>query len=156
VKISSGLIRVFMCVSVALVLGISGAAQEVKVSAKKVPRAVIAAFKAAYPGATIRGYAREKENGKVYFEIESTEGDVTRDVLYNPDGTLAVVEESMPVNDLPQEVQDAMRTSYPKAVIISAEKISRDGVTEYEAHAKVGRKHIEVKFDASGKVLKVE
>jgi len=69
---------------------------------------------------------------------------------------VAEVEESLPITDLPQEVQDTLHKSYAKAVITSAEKITHDGVTEYEAHGKLGKKRIEVKFDASGKVLGVE
>ena len=52
----------------------SAAAQESKVKEKDVPQAVIDAFKSAYPNATIRGYAREKEHGKLFYEIESKEG----------------------------------------------------------------------------------
>jgi len=47
-----------------MLLSISAVAQEKKITAKDVPAAVISAFKSAYPKATIRGYAQEKENGK--------------------------------------------------------------------------------------------
>lgn len=141
-----------------LVLAVSTlcVAQETRVSAKKVPRAVIAAFKSSYPQAVIRGYSKEIENGKVFYEIESTENGMTRDVLYHPDGTVAEVEESMPADELPQAVKDAMAAQYPKAVITLAEKVSRDGVTAYEVHARINKKRIEVKFDETGKVLEVE
>src|SRR5438128_6987310 len=99
-----------------LFLSLPAAAQEKKLTAKDVPAAVIAAFKSAYPNATIRGYAREKENGKVFYEIESKENNMTRDVLYNPDGTVAEIEESVAANDLPAAAQQAIHEKYPKAV----------------------------------------
>ena len=52
-------------------LSFSALAQDIKLKKKQVPRAVISAFESAYPQATIRGFAREKENGKVYYEVEA-------------------------------------------------------------------------------------
>jgi len=89
-------------------LAVAAVAQEKKITGKDVPAAVISAFKTAYPKVTIRGYAREKENGKIFYEIESREGTTTRDVLYNPDGTVAEIEESVATTDLPAEVQQAI------------------------------------------------
>ena len=148
------LVRIGLVIGTTSVLGFSALAQEAKITKKKVPTAVITAFKSAYPQATIRGYAREKENGKVYYEIESIEGQTTRDVLYNPDGTVAEIEESIAVSDLPAAAQEAMRAIYPNSVITKAEKITRGDVTEYEAHAKQGKKSVSMEFDAAGKPLK--
>jgi len=118
-----------------------------------VPAAVITAFKNSYPNATIRGYAREKENGKVFYEIESREGTITRDVLFNPNGTIAEVEESLASTDLPSEVQEAFRKQYPKAVITSAEKTTVGDKVTYEISARLGKKRISMEIDTSGKVL---
>ena len=147
-------VRLGLAVSVVSLLSHSAFAQEVKLKKKQVPRAVIAAFQSAYPQATMRGFAREKENGKVYYEVESVEGATTRDVLYNPDGTVAEIEESIAVADLPAAASEALRAKYPGAVITKAEKITRGDVTEYEAHAKAGKKRVSMEFDASGAPLK--
>ena len=135
-------------------LALSAVAQERKITAKDVPAAVMSAFKTAYPNATIRGYAREKENGKVFYEIESREGTTTRDVLYNPDGTVAEIEESIAATDLPAEVQQAMKEKYPKAVITKAERTTVGDKVTYEIVAKQGKKKVTIEFDSSGKVLK--
>lgn len=129
-------------------------AQDVKLKQRQVPHAVIAAFQSAYPQATVRGYNREKENGKIYYEVESVEGQTTRDVLYNPDGTLAEIEEGILVGDLPAGAAEALRSKFPRAVITSAEKATRGDIIEYEAHAKMGKKRVSMEFDASGKPLK--
>lgn len=143
-----------LCLAASIVSLLSVFAQDVKLKKKQVPRAVITAFHAAYPQATIRGYGREKENGKVYYEVESVEGQTTRDVLYNPDGTVAEVEESVPNSDLPGDALAALHAKYPGAVVTKVEKITKGDVTEYEAHARVGKKRVSMEFDASGKPLK--
>ena len=146
--------RLASLVAALFALSLSVTAQEKKVAEKDVPKAVLAAFKSTYPNATIRGYSREKENGKVYYEIESMEGEIGRDVLYNPDGTVAEIEETIAPSDLPPAVSAAFRRLHPEAIIKKAEKISRDGQTEYEITAKEGKRRIELEFDSDGNPLK--
>jgi uncharacterized membrane protein YkoI len=148
------LTRLILATIAVSLLSLTAVAQEKKITARAVPAAVIQAFKTAYPNATIRGYAREKEDGKVFYEIESREGNMTRDVLYNPDGTVAELEESIAVTDLPAEAQNTLHTNYPKAVIGIAERKTVGETITYEVHLKQGRKRIEVEFDSSGQVLK--
>ena len=135
-------------------LAVSAVAQEQKITARDVPAAVMTAFKTAYPNATIRGYAREKEKGKVFYEIESREGTTTRDVLYNPDGTVAEVEESVAASDLPAEVQRAFKEKYPKAVITRAERTTAGDKVSYEIVARQGKRRVTLEVDSSGRVLK--
>ena len=131
---------------------LSATAQEKKITAKQVPAAVIAAFKSSYPSATIRGYAEEKEDGKTFYEVESLEGTMHRDVLYNPDGTVAEVEESIAASDLPADAQQAIKQKYPRAVITLAEKTTVGDTIGYEVSLRNGRKRIAMEFDSSGKV----
>lgn len=145
--------RVALIAMAVMLLGFPAAAQEKKITAKQVPAAVIAAFKTAYPNATIRGYAQEKENGKLFYEIESVEGTTHRDVLYNADGTVAEIEESIAATDLPAAAQEAFRQKYPKAVISLAEKTTAGDKVTYEVAARQGRKRISMEFDTAGKVL---
>ena len=131
---------------------LSATAQEKKITAKQVPAAVIAAFKSSYPNATIRGYAEEKEDGKTFYEVESLEGTMHRDVLYNPDGTVAEVEESIAASDLPADAQQAIKQKYPRAVITLAEKTTVGDTIGYEVSLRNGRKRIAMEFDSIGKV----
>jgi uncharacterized membrane protein YkoI len=135
-------------------LALAAVAQEKKITAKDVPAAVISAFKTTYPNATIRGYAREKEKGKVFYEIQSREGTTTRDVLYNSDGTVAEVEESVAASDLPAEVQRAFKEKYPKAVITKAERTTAGDKVSYEIVARLGKRKVTLEVDSSGRVLK--
>ena len=147
-------VRLALTVGVVSMLSFSVSAQEVKLKKAQVPRAVIAAFQSAYPQATMRGFSREKENGKVYYEVESVDGQTTRDVLYNPDGTVAEIEEGIALGDLPAAAVEALRAKHPGAIVTKAEKITRGDITEYEAHAKIGKKRVSMEFDASGTPLK--
>ena len=131
--------RVILIAAAVSLLSFSAAAQEKKITAKQVPAAVIAAFKTSYPNATIRGYAQEKENGKVFYEIESREGTTQRDILYNSDGTVAEIEESIAPTDLPAAAQEAIHKKYPKAVISLAEKTTAGDKVGYEVAARQGR-----------------
>ena len=117
---------------------------------------MIAAFKSAYPNATIKGYAREKEKGKVFYEIESKEGDTGRDVLYHPDGSVAEIEETVAASDLPASAQEVIHSKYPGAVVTKAEKTTEKTAqgdkVGYEVIAKQGKKRISLEFDADGKL----
>jgi uncharacterized membrane protein YkoI len=146
--------RVALIIMSVSLLAVSVVAQEKKITARDVPAAVMSAFRTAYPNATIRGYAREKENGKVFYEIESREGTTTRDVLFNPDGTVAEVEESVAASDLPAEVQQAFKEKYPKAVITRAEKTTAGDKVSYEVVARQGKRKVTLEVDSSGRVLK--
>jgi hypothetical protein len=100
-----------------LLLSTSAFAQESKITEKDVPPAVIASFKSAYPNATVRGYAKEKEKGKLFYEIESKDGATMRDLLYHPDGTVAEIEETIAATDLPAEAQQLIKAKYPRGVV---------------------------------------
>jgi len=152
-KLTYTLVRAALIAAAVSLLSLSVAAQEKKVTAKQVPAAVITAFKTSNPNATIRGYAQEKENGKVFYEIESREGTTQRDILYNADGTVAEIEESIAATDLPAAAQDAIHKKYPKAVISLAEKTTAGDKVGYEVSARQGKRRITMEFDADGKVL---
>jgi hypothetical protein len=143
---------------VLLVLGfllfIHGSAQEKKITKKDVPAAVLTAFEKAYPKAVIRGYAKETEGGKTYFEIESKNGGSSLDVLYLPDGTLTEVEEGLTASDLPDPVKAAINGKYPKARTTKVEKTTRGSEVTYEVKISSGTTRANVTIDPAGKILK--
>lgn len=155
-KLTQAFARIAFVVIAISLTGLTAAAQESKVAAKDVPAAVIAAFKSAYPTATIKGYAREKENGKTFYEIESKDGNTGRDVLYNPDGSVAEVEETLAASGLPVGVREVISSKYPGAVVTKAEKTTEKNAAGdkvgYEVIAKQGKKRISLEFDADGKL----
>lgn len=125
---------------------------ERKVPRTEVPAPVLAAFEKAYPAAKATAFAREEKEGKTFYEIESRDGDVSRDLLFAPDGTLAEAEEKIPTGELPQPVRDAIRALGPKVTVRSAEKVTRGGTVSYSVTVS-GAMTKEMAFDPSGRRL---
>jgi hypothetical protein len=67
-----------------------------KFTAKDLPAAVSEAFTKAYPKAVSTGADKEAEKGKTFYEIESLDGTMKRDLLYTPEGKAAEIEEALP------------------------------------------------------------
>ncbi len=98
----------------------------------KLPAAVDAAFKKAYPNATIKNASSEKENGKLQWEVESMDGATRRDLIYLPDGTLVLFEEVITAADVPAPVLAALKARYPTATVTTYEKITTGTKISYE------------------------
>jgi hypothetical protein len=143
--------------AIALSLPIAGicSAQEQKLNGKDVPAAVAAAAAKAYPNAKIKGWSKETEDGKTYYEAEMTEGQAKRDVIFLSDGKIDAVEEEIATAAVPAPVQTALKTRYPKAQISLAEKLTKDTGIQYELHVKNAPKK-EIVFTADGKFVKEE
>jgi hypothetical protein len=102
------------------------------------PPAVEAAFKAAYPSATINNVSKEKEGGQEIYEVESVDRGLHRDLNYKADGTVVTMEEEVAEADLPAVVATAIKTRYPKATITKREKLTEGGKTSFEVQLKGG------------------
>jgi hypothetical protein len=129
---------------------------EKKIAKKDVPAAVMSAFQEAYPKAQVVGTNQETEDSTTYFEIESRDGKVKRDLLYKADGTVKEIEESVAKADLPAAITEAVAKEYPKGMIHKGEKTTRDNVVEYELVVKNGKDEMEIVLDQTGKIVKTE
>jgi hypothetical protein len=129
---------------------------EKKIARKDVPAAVMSAFQKAYPKAEIRGTNQETEDSTTYFEIESRDGKVKRDILYMVDGSVKEIEESISKSELPAAIQDAIAKEYPKGSIRKGERTTRDNAVEYELIVQTGKDKMEVVLDESGKIVKTK
>jgi len=123
---------------------------EHKIGKKNVPVAVLKAFEKTYPKATARGYAKETENGRTEFEIESREGSIARDVSFDGTGSIISVEETLPAADLPEPVHAALMKDYPKAKILKCEKVTENGATNFEIRIASGKRRMEAVYTAEG------
>jgi uncharacterized membrane protein YkoI len=141
-----------MClVLVLLTMAIS--AEEKTLKKADVPAAVIAAFEKAYPKATVKDYSMEQSHGKTFYEIESVDGSVKRDLEYSAQGDLLEVEEELKPSDLPQEVSLAVAKKYAGGTIESAEKKIKDGTTVYEVKMIQDKAKIEVLVNPQGEII---
>ncbi len=127
-----------------------------KPNAVDLPPAVLAAFHKTYPKSKVTKADKETKDSTVYYEIESVDGKMKRNILYLPDGAVYEVEEAVPASSLPREILARLSADNPKARVERAERITRGTVIEYEVGLEAGEDKSEVVLDATGKILKSE
>jgi len=123
------------------------------VDLKVLPDAVLAAFKAAYPKAEIKGASKEVENGVTQFEVESVDGKLNRDLIYAADGKVLELEEAMAPESLPDAVKATLAKDYAGAKILKAETLTKNGTIVYELSLQGKDKKMGVTIDPAGKVV---
>jgi hypothetical protein len=123
------------------------------VDLKILPPAVLDAFKRAYPKAVIRGASEETEKGVTYYEVESVDGKMNRDLLYTADGKAVEVEEAIAPGALPPAVLQTLAKVYPGYKIIKAEDILKDGQKLFELQIQVNGKKMGMTIDPNGKII---
>lgn len=136
--------------------GEAGEKAEVKPAAldlKVLPEAVLAAFKAAYPKAEIKGASKEVENGVTQFEVESVDGKLNRDLIYSAAGKVIEMEETTAPENLPEAVQKTLAKDYPGAKVLKAEILTKDGAKSFELSLQVKDKKMGVTIDPAGKFV---
>ena len=126
------------------------------VDLKVLPEAVLAAFKAAYPKAEIKGASKEVENGATQFEIESVDGKLNRDLLYTPEGKVIEFEETTAPENLPEAVQKTLAKDYPGAKVLKAEILTKGEVKLFELSLQINDKKMGVTIDPAGKIVEKE
>jgi len=136
--------------------GKQGQDVETPVGMDAVPAAVTEAFKKAYPSAAIKGASKETENGQAYYEIESVDGMKHRDVSYYPDGTVAAVEETIQVSEVPGAVIAAVQKKYPDATVRRMERVTEGGKVTYQLVVENEKESREVVLGKDGSILHEE
>jgi hypothetical protein len=140
----------FICIGIIALFGFSTFAAEYKINKNQVPDAVLQSFSKTFPNAIAENYAKETRNGKTYYEIESKEGTISRDLLFEPNGKLVEMEEKLPYDSLPAAVQDTIKTKYGKNAFVSAERITKNNQTTYGVVIKINNKKMEKTFNPDG------
>ena len=150
-------VKLIFLLSVTLLMTLAVSAQTVTlerpVGKTDVPSPVLKAFKSAYPQASARSYMKVEVNGLTFYRIESLEKNLHRNATYNPDGSVAKLEERIAANELPAVAQQAIQEKYPKAKVARAEKVTQGDRIEYKADVRKGGKSFDLFFDADGKLI---
>lgn len=133
-------------------------ASEEDVSKHQVPKAILEAFEKAHPNAQEVEFEKKMVGGKTAYEVEYMENGREYEILYDSDGVILQIEETLDVKALPEPIAQAISKAYPKATIEDAEKVMKsDGtVIVYEVEIKAEGKKLELELDANGKILKTE
>jgi uncharacterized membrane protein YkoI len=131
-----------------LVVGASAAEQAVKL--KDLPAAVQKAIPEQTKGATVVGYAKEVEDGKTFYEIETKVNGKTRDLLMDPTGAVTEVEEEVALDSIPAAARAAIQSRAGKGKITKVESVTKDGNVTYEAAISKAGKKSEIAVAADG------
>ena len=140
-------------VAMAMVAGLTAGGFAQTPAKTTAPAAIDAAFKKAYPNATIKNVMKETLNGKTVYEVESVDNGRGRNINYNPDGSVVLIEDEMTAAEFPAAVTAAIMKRYPKATIVLREKltITKGSLLHYEAELKGAEPVTEVILTVDGK-----
>src|SRR6478672_9316142 len=123
-----------------LALGVSfvgAAAQEKKIKRAQLPPAVEKTVAAETEGATIKGFASEREHGQQFYEVSLVVNGHTKDILIDRKGNIVEVEEQVAMDSLPTAVQDSLKKMAGMGTITVIESLTKNGqIVAYEAQVK--------------------
>jgi uncharacterized membrane protein YkoI len=140
-------------VALALALSVTGlAAADKKVQMKDLPAAVQKTVQAEEAkGAKIVGLATEVEGGKTMYEVETTVGGRTKDLLLDKSGAVVETEEETALGAVPAPVKAALEA---RGKVGKVETVTKGGTVTYEAVVEKNGKKSEVVVDAAGKAIR--
>lgn len=128
--------------------------REEKISRSDLPAAVEKTVLAQSQGATIRGFNKEKENGKMYYETELTVNGHSKDILIDPAGSVVEIEEQVDLAALPPAVQTGLQAKAGRGKLGKVESITKHGkLVAYEAKVVTRGKRSEIQVGPDGKAL---
>ena len=137
------------------VLFVLGSAQEKKIKREQLPPAVEKTVTAESQGATIKGFATEKEHGQQFYEVSLNVNGHNKDILIDAAGNVVEVEAEVPLDSLPSNVQDALKKRAGGGKITLVESLTKKGqLVAYEAQVKHGAKRSEIQVGPNGEKLK--
>ena len=138
-----------------LAASLANAQEEKKIRRNQLPAAVEKTVAAESQGATIKGFSREVEKGKTYYEAEMSINGRGKDILMDTRGNIVEVEEQVDMATLPQAVQDALNKAAGTGTIEMVESLTKNGkLVAYEGHVKRGKKRSEIQVGPNGEKLK--
>jgi uncharacterized membrane protein YkoI len=128
-------------------------AGETKLKKTQLPAAVQKAADELAKDSQIVGYAKETENGKTFYEVETKKGSLTKDVQFDEQGNTVSVEQEVALTSLPPAVQEGLKKAAGKGKITKVETITKGSTVTYEAAVKGGPKK-EILVDGNGAPVK--
>jgi len=146
--------RTICLLAVCLALVGSTLAQEKRIDRSELPKAVEKTVQQQSKGATVRGFSKEKENGKIAYEAKMIVNGQTKDVLIDANGTVLEIEEQIELQALPVDVKAGLQARVGKGKITKVESITKkDKLVAYEAQVTTDGKKSEVQVGPDGKPL---
>lgn len=145
-----------ICVSASLFFSIAAVsrAQEERVKKSDLPSAVQKTASEYSKGATVRGYSKEMEDGKLEYEVKLTVDGHSKSVGIDETGALIEIEEQVQLDKLPAQVIEGLKNKASDGKITKVESITKhEKIVAYEAKVQTGDKNAEVQVGPDGKAL---
>ncbi len=149
--------RAVMCLMIVVVGALIVRADEERVPLDKLPKAVTDAVQKRFPKLEMTGASKEKEKGKVVYEVSLKKDGRNIDVTVTQAGQITLIEQQIDFKDLPKPVAKTFEEKYPNAkydIIESVTKVADGNETleYYEATlVAADRKKWEVEVLPDGK-----
>ena len=141
----------------ALVLGVvvmAGWASETRVRMNDLPEAVRKTVQEQTQNARVKGFSKEVENGKTYYEAETIVNGKSRDILIDSGGAVVEVEQEMAIENVPAAVRKTIETRAAPGKIKKVESVTKGSTVSYEAVIFRNGKDSEIAVNADGATIK--
>lgn len=147
--------KVLTICALAAVFGGAAFAADTKVQVEALPSAVQSAMRDQTKGATILGASKEREKGRMTYEVETKVDGKSRDLTFAEDGSLLEVEQEVDLDSIPVPAKQALQKRAANGTIEKVESVTQGATTTYEADVKTksGKSH-EVAVNADGSARK--
>src|SRR5699024_1039621 len=136
-------------VAMVLALGVT-TLQAQDLQPQKVPQAVMQSFEK--ENVDTKDIEWEYKAGN--FKVEFEEGHLDRDIWYDKDGQMLRMEKELTMKELPQSIEDVLKSKYSNFSLDDAELIKEENNITYEAEVENLSKEKNILFDESGKILR--
>jgi hypothetical protein len=121
------------------------------------PAAVLSQAKTEAGDATIRGCVKDKENGKITYEVETLKDGKSKDIVLDASGSVLEVEQQVEASSLPQPVSDAIAKAANGGKVGKVESVTREGaIASYETTITKKGQRREVAFSPQGAPVKAD
>ena len=130
---------------------------ESHVPCNTLPAAVLQHAKLEAGDATVRGCVKDRENGKLTYEVETLKDGKSKDITLDVSGTVLEVEQEVAISSLPPAVSDAIAKAAHSGKIGKVESVTRDGaIASYETTITSNGQRREVAFTPQGAPVKAD
>ncbi len=105
-------------------------------------------------GATVRGYSKDVENGRVEYEVHLADSGHNRDITIASDGTLIEMEEQVSIDSLSPKARSGLIVKAAGGKILRVESLTKHGkIVAYEAQVQNAGQKSEVRVGPDGKAI---
>jgi uncharacterized membrane protein YkoI len=142
---------------VAFVVGLRADDKAEKITPDKLPQKIKDTVQARLPGAEIISAEKEKEEGKVVYDLELKHEGRKYEMDILEDGTLVEIEKEIAAKDVPEKVTKAIKEKYPTATVKEVMEVNKvtgkeEKPMHYEVTIETGGKSKEVIVSLDGKL----